>query len=138
MSEGELAHQRWVYAQLDPALRPAVATWPWMVREEIGGVPVAFLHNALDETRRGFANPVSDCDPAAMDRLFAPCRAELVFYARLHYPSHVALEVVGRARCVTPGAVGCSRSRWRAMPWSTSTGRAPTSLRSRPCRTNRV
>ena len=31
MGEGELAHQRWVHAQLDPALRPAVAAWPWVI-----------------------------------------------------------------------------------------------------------
>ena len=71
-------------------------------------MPVAFLHYALDETERGFADPVSDSDPAAMDRLFAPCRARLVFYGHLHYLSPVAREVVGHARYVNPGALGCS------------------------------
>ena len=60
MGKGELAHQRWVRAQLDPALRPVVAQWPWAIEEEIEGVPVAFVHYALDETGRGFADPVPE------------------------------------------------------------------------------
>jgi hypothetical protein len=31
MSEGEVAHQRWVHAALDPALRPVVARWPYVI-----------------------------------------------------------------------------------------------------------
>jgi hypothetical protein len=108
MGEGELAHQHWVHAQLDPALRPAVAAWSWMIEEDICGVPIAYLHYALDETGRGFADPISDPDPATMDHLFAPCRAGLVFYGHLHYPNPVALNLVGRARYVNPGALGCS------------------------------
>lgn len=108
MGEGELAHQHWVHAQLDPALRPVVAAWPWVTEEDIGGVPVAFLHYALDETGRGFAAPVPDPDPAAMDRLFGPRRARLVFYGHMHYPRPVPLEVDGRARYINPGALGCS------------------------------
>ena len=82
MGEGELAHQRWVHAQLDPALRSVVATWPWVIGEEIGGVPVAFLHYALEGTGRGFADPISASDPAAMDRLFAPPRPAGLLRAR--------------------------------------------------------
>jgi predicted phosphodiesterase len=108
MGEAELAHQRWVHAQLEPALRSTVVAWPWMIEEDIGGVPVAFFRYVLDETGRVFADPVSDSDPAAMDHLFAPCRARLVFYGHVHYPTPVAPDIVGRARCVNPGALGCS------------------------------
>jgi hypothetical protein len=108
MGAGELAHQRWVHAQLDPAQRPAVVAWPWTVKEDIGGVPVAFLHNALDETGRGFAEVICNPDPATIDRLFATRRARLVFYGHLHCPSPVAPEVVLRAQYVNPGALSCS------------------------------
>jgi len=108
MGEGELAHQHWVHAQLDPALRPVVAARPWIREEDIGGAPVAF-HFALDETGRGFADPAPDPDPTSMDRLFALRRARLVFYDHLHYPSSVTPDIVGRARYVNPGALGCSR-----------------------------
>jgi predicted phosphodiesterase len=108
MGQGELAHQRWTHAQLDPALRSVVAAWPWAIEEEVGGVPVAFLHYALDPTGRGFADPIPDSDPAALDRLFAPQLARLVFYGHLHYPTPIPLEVVGNARYVNPGALGCS------------------------------
>lgn len=108
MSEGELAHQRWTHAQLDPALCPVVAAWPWVIEEEVGGVPVAFLHYALDGTGRGFADPIPDADPAALDRLFTPRRARLVFYGHVHHPTPIPPEVVGHARYVNPGALGCS------------------------------
>jgi predicted phosphodiesterase len=108
MGEGELAHQRWTHAQLDPALRPVVAAWPWVIEEEIGGVPVAFLHYALNETGCGFADPIPDLDPAALDRLFKPQRARLVFYGHVHHPTPVPQELVGHARYVNPGALGCS------------------------------
>jgi predicted phosphodiesterase len=108
MSEGELAHQRWVHAQLDPALRSAVAAWPWMIEEEIGGVPAAFVHYALDETGRGFAPIVPHPSPADLDRLFARLRARLVFYGHQHYPGAVTREAVGRARYVNPDALGCA------------------------------
>jgi hypothetical protein len=108
MSEGELAHQRWTHAQLDPSLRSVVAAWPWMIEEEIGGVPVAFLHYALDGTGCGFVDPIPVPDPAALDRLFAPQEARLVFYGHVHHPTPVPREVVGHARYVNPGALGCS------------------------------
>ena len=108
MSEGELAHQRWTHAQIDPDLRSVVAAWPWVIEEEVGGVPVAFVHYALDASGHGFATPVPHPSPADLDRLFAPCRARLVFYGHQHYPGPVVPEVVGRARYVNPGALGCA------------------------------
>jgi predicted phosphodiesterase len=108
MGEGEIAHQRWVHAQLDPALRPVVAQWPWVIEEEIEGAPVAFLHYALDQTGRGFADPAPIPDPAALDRLFTPRHARLVFYGHQHYPHPVLPEIAGRARYINPRALGCS------------------------------
>lgn len=107
MSEGEAAHQRWVHDQIDPALRPVVASWPWSIDEEIGGVPVTFVHYALDETGHGFKSPARHPDSAVMDGLFAPEHAELVFYGHQHYPSAVNREIVGRATYVNPEALGC-------------------------------
>lgn len=108
MSEGEWTHQRWVHGQLDPALRSDVAAWPWTIAEEIAGVPVVFLHYALDATGRGFAPVVPHPSPADLDRLFAPHHALLVFYGHQHYPSAVSPEIVGRARYVNPNSLGCA------------------------------
>jgi predicted phosphodiesterase len=108
MSEGELAHQRWVHAQLDPALRPVVAAWPWVIEEEVGGVPIAFVHYGLDESGRGLAPLVPNPSAADLNRLFARHRARLVFFGHHHYPGGVGPEVVGRARYVNPGALGCA------------------------------
>lgn len=56
MGEGELAHQRWVHAQIDAGLRSVVAGWPYKVREEIEGVRVAFGHDGLTDASPSFAS----------------------------------------------------------------------------------
>ncbi len=85
-----------------------MAAWPWVIQEEVGGAPVAFLHHALGVTGRGFAEPVADPDPAALDRLFSPRHARLVFYDHVHHSTSIPAEVVGHARYVNPSALGCS------------------------------
>lgn len=104
LGEGELAHHRWTHAQLAPTLRPTVVRWPYIVREEIGGVAVAFAHYGLDRSGRDFAPAIADPDGAALDRLFAGETARLVFYGH-HHP---ASDIRGRARYVNPGALGCA------------------------------
>lgn len=104
MSTGELAHHRWVHAQLDPALRPVVAAWPTAIRPEIADVPVAFLHYALDPSGDGLRSVVPNPTPTDLDRLFAGEHAALVCYGH-HHP---ASDLTGSARYVNPGALGCS------------------------------
>ncbi len=107
MSAGEVAHQRWVHDQLDPAWRAAVAAWPWSIAESLRGVSLLFMHYALDASGQDFLAPIERADGAAMDRLFASPEAQFVFYGHQHYPRAVAPEIVGRARYVNPGALGC-------------------------------
>jgi predicted phosphodiesterase len=38
MSDGEVTHQHWVHASLDPSLRSVVAQWPYVIQEELEGV----------------------------------------------------------------------------------------------------
>ena len=105
MSDGEVAHQQWVHAQLDPALRAVVARWPYVVQEEWEGVRVTLLHYALDATRHDFISIVREPTPADLDGIFAPYQAEVVFYGH-HHP---ASDLHGRRRYVNPGSLGCSR-----------------------------
>ena len=104
MSEGELAHHRWVHARLDPALRPVVAAWPWLLEEQFEGLPVSFLHYARAPAGADFADIAAEPTTGDLDRLFAPCRGRLVCYG--HH--HAASDLAGRARYVSPGALGCS------------------------------
>lgn len=108
ISAGELAHQRWVHAQLDPSLRTTVAAWPWRIDDLIGATRVAFLHHALDPTGHDFADPPADDSPAAFDRCFAGTDAEIVCSGHFHHPRLMPQVVSGRARYVNPGSLGCS------------------------------
>jgi predicted phosphodiesterase len=105
MSAGEVQHQRWTHAQLDPAWRATLAQWPYLIRREFGGVTVAFVHYALTPSGRGFAPTVRQPGVADLDRLFAGCAAELIFYGHVHGFS----DLQGRARYVNPGSAGCQK-----------------------------
>ncbi len=104
MSEGELAHQRWVHDQLSPSLRPVVAAWPYTIHEEFAGTQVTFTHYGREASGRGFVPIVSVARPADLDAVFRSHRADLVFYGH-HHPTS---DLIGRARYVNPGALGCS------------------------------
>ena len=104
MSEGELAHQRWVHDQLSPSLRPVVAAWTYTIHEEFVGTQVTFTHYGREASGRGFVPIVSVPRTSDLDAVFRPHRADLVFYGH-HHP---ASDLTGRARYVNPGALGCS------------------------------
>jgi predicted phosphodiesterase len=103
MSDGEVAHQRWTHAQLDPALRPAVAQWPVVIEALLGGVRVAFMHYEPADTTTGFAPIVHRPTAAELDRLFARHAVDVICYGH----THVASDVRCRARYVNPGSLGC-------------------------------
>ncbi|MBN1641410.1 MAG: metallophosphoesterase family protein [Anaerolineae bacterium] len=105
LTEGEVAHQQWTHAQLDPALRAAVGQWPDQVERDIEGVRVAFLHYARDPEGRDLLPIVRERTPEALDRAFAGQRCQVLFYGHDHEPA----DVRGRARYVNPGALGCGR-----------------------------
>lgn len=103
LTDGELAHQQWTHAQLDPALTTAVATLPYSLHEKIDGVDVMFTHYALDSTGHDFLPIVKHPTAADLDTLFAGCDADLLFYGH----EHSASDHHGRARFINPGSLGC-------------------------------
>jgi predicted phosphodiesterase len=103
MSEGEVAHQDWVHAQLDPALSAVVARWPYIIRRDIEEVRVALVHYGLDESGRDFVRIMPHPTSADLDAMFAGFDIDLVFYGH-HHP---ASDIRGRARYVSPGSLGC-------------------------------
>jgi predicted phosphodiesterase len=105
LSEDELAHQHWLHAQLDPALKPVVARWPRVIQTEFGGVRVALMHYPPSPTggRSACAPFLQAHTVPDMDALFATYQVDVVFYGH----EHGACDVSGRARYVNPGSLGC-------------------------------
>jgi predicted phosphodiesterase len=103
MSDGEVEHQHWVHSCLDPSLRSTIAQWPHIIQEEFEGARLAFLHYPPADTAAGFAPILRGPTPDALDGMFAPYQADIVFYGH----THRALDVVGQARYVNTGALGC-------------------------------
>ena len=54
MSDGEVEHQRWTHRQIDSALKPVVAGWPYRIHDDLA-VPTTFVHYPLDVSGRRFA-----------------------------------------------------------------------------------
>ena len=105
MSDGEVAHQHWVHSCLDPSLRAIVAQWPYVIQEEFEGVRLTFLHYALADTAEGFVPILRDPTSDDLDTIFARYQADVVFYGHIHRAS----DMVGQARYVNPGALGCHK-----------------------------
>ena len=107
MDAGELAHQRWVHARLDPGLRAVVAEWPYLLQVEFEGVHVALMHYEPAPQPRmpggEFASVVRDPGPEDLDRVFGHYGADVVFFGHTHH----AADVVGQARYVDLGSLGC-------------------------------
>lgn len=103
MSVGEVQHQDWTHSRLDPQLRSVLGAWPWALEDDFEGVKTAFVHYGLERSGREFQPVVRDAGAAELDRVFASHDAALLFYGHDHRES----DVVGRARYVNPGALGC-------------------------------
>lgn len=98
----ELSHQRWVHEQLDPGLRPIVASWPWEVSREVGGRTLVFTH--YGRTADGsFAPPGRDTTVSDLDAMFPGSEADAVFFGH----DHASFDAAGARRYVNPGSVGC-------------------------------
>jgi predicted phosphodiesterase len=103
MSDGEVLHQHWTHAQLDPAWRATLAGWPYLIRREFEGVPVTFVHYALALTGRDFVSVVRHPTASDLDRLFDGSASDLIFFGH----DHASSDLRGRARYVNPGSLGC-------------------------------
>ena len=103
MSPGELAHQQWTHAQLDPGLRAEVAAWPVAQERLVGGLLCTFLHYPLAGTQ-DWIPIMRDPSVADLDRAFAAYPAPLICYG--HY--HPFSDMQGRARYINPGSLGCA------------------------------
>ena len=103
MSDGELKHQQWVHSCLDPSLRATVGEWPYLIQDVYEGIGVSFLHYGLAESQTGFKSILENPDPADLDNVFSDIKSDLVFYGHDHSPS----DLVGTARYVNPGSLGC-------------------------------
>ena len=103
MSDGEVRHQQWVHSCLDSSLRTVVGAWPYLIQEVFEDFRVSFLHYGLNESGRNFAKFHQEPEPADLDEMYGSLNSDLVFYGHNHTDS----DLVGKARYVNPGSLGC-------------------------------
>lgn len=105
MSEGEVEHQKWVHAQLDPSLLATITGWPYVIDRECEGVRITFLHHAPADSPSGFAPVVPYPSGRGLDVLFGKHDTDLVFSGHTHADWNVA----GRARYANVGSLRCHK-----------------------------
>jgi predicted phosphodiesterase len=104
MPSEEREHQRWVHAQLDPALKGVVAAWPYASSLRIEGLRLDFLHYPISDAGT-FRSP-QDLSPETVSSLFQMPTSTVVFFGHDHRPWNIT---GGTTQFVNPGALGCSR-----------------------------
>jgi len=104
MSDGEVQHQLWTHAQLEPGLRTRMSQWPYSLDVENAGTKATFLHYALDASGQDFVRFIKQPTIADMDNAFSSLSSSVVFCGHDHSP----FDLQGRRRYVNPGALGCS------------------------------
>lgn len=105
MSPYEHSHQAWVQEQLGAERCEFLAGLPMTAGVQFGRTRIHLCHYALDADG-SFKQEVRQPTVADVDELFREIDAEIIFYGHNHAPS----DICGRARYVTPGALGCSAS----------------------------
>jgi putative phosphoesterase len=104
MGPGEVQHYDWTHACLTEKHKSLVANWPFLIKHEIEGVRVAFMHSGLGESGHDIQGIPKDASGADLDPLYQSYGADLVFYGHRHEDS----DVQGLARYVNPGSLGCN------------------------------
>jgi putative phosphoesterase len=105
MSDGEVQHQLWTHAQLEPELKTRMCKWPYMLGIENDGIKATFLHYVLDVSGQNFAPLIRQPTATDLDRSFSSLNASVVFYGHDHVPR----DVQGSRRYVNPDSLGCSK-----------------------------
>ena len=103
MSPEEFAHQLWTHSEIGPAYKGVVSEWKFMHTLMINEKKITFLHYALNETRNGFKPILKNPTRLALDNLFGPMTADIIFYGHQHIPN----DSKGRCRYVNLGCAGC-------------------------------
>jgi putative phosphoesterase len=105
MSDGEVQHQLWTHAQLEPGLKTTIGKWPYSLNIENFGIKVTFQHYVLDVSGQDFVRIMRRPTITDLESTFSSPGSSIVFYGHDHSPS----DVQGNKRYVNPGALGCSR-----------------------------
>ncbi len=103
LSEGEYQHQLWTYWQIDPALRPIVAEWPYVIEQEFEEVATTMLHYELNAEGDDFLPVIRRPGISDLDQLFSRRQSQLLFFGH----DHNASDYQGRLRYINPGSAGC-------------------------------
>ena len=104
MSDGERRHVAWTHEILGDDYLPALKAWPLLIDEVIDEVSVRYVHYGMRADKSGWAALVPDRGAPTLDALFGE-KQGTVFYGH----DHTRSDVVGAARYINPGALGCGR-----------------------------
>lgn len=110
MSDGEFAHQKWVFNSLSRLHRRVISNCPYRHDEIVNGYRLAFMHYAL-ETDAEFGKKFREFEKYLsndnIDEVFGETGTDIVFFGHMHK----TLDITGKSgvRYVNPGSLGCQK-----------------------------
>lgn len=108
MNEGEKIHQQWVGHQLNKSLKERLTQFPYILKECIEGVQVAFVHYALHSSRfpKTFKPIQKNITAEILNELFKELEADVIFYGHEHQDS----QIKGEKHYINVGSSGCTKT----------------------------
>lgn len=107
MSEGEKEHQIWIANSLNEQIREEISKFPYLIKENIEGINVAFMHYALNnkEDKKTFKPIEKNITKGTMNNLFEDIDSEVIFFGHEHNASNIKSE----KHYINVGSSGCTK-----------------------------
>jgi putative phosphoesterase len=104
MHPDEVAHQKWVHAQIGNDYYEAVQQWPFeMIMDMPNGQSLTFVHYALNDQANWFRSFIKNPSGPEIENLFQETKGDIIFYGHDHRP----FDYRGTRRYLNPGSAGC-------------------------------
>ena len=107
MSEDEKVHQTWIANSLDDTIKERIIEFPYLIKENIEGINVVFMHYALNNGKRKkiFKSVEKNISEETMNILFEDVDAEIIFFGH----EHMASNIKGKKHYINVGSSGCTK-----------------------------
>ncbi len=109
-NKGEVNHHQWVKRELGTQYEAIISEFPVMLKEEIRGVTVGFMHYVIVPGSNGqlhFKQVKKDLDEENIDAFFELDGYDIIFYGHQHHPLLDCHGAEKGIHYVNPSALGC-------------------------------
>jgi putative phosphoesterase len=104
----ERKHQEWVRSNLDKKVENRLKELPYIIKEKIEGITIAFTHYSRKNDKFVYINEERTVEK--LDEMFSDIDADVIFYGHEHGLTQNKLE--GKSTYICVGSSGCSKDEY--------------------------